>query len=348
MNEKRRETMKRQVLSLRIQCLFLGLLLVAPFISPSKLQAAPYYEGKVMKIIVGVSPGGGFDIVARVLAKHLPKYIPGKPTIIVENMVGASTMIAANHVYNIAKPDGLTIATVFRSLLVAQLMKVQGMRFDLTKFSWVGGSGPEAYLFTIRGDLPYKTYEELIKSKNQVVLGATGATDATFVFPTLLKVYTGLNIKIAIYPASPEVMLAIERKEVDGRAGSFNSLKPFIDRGLVRPLLRGRVSQRGAENLPVDEKFASDKMGASIMAMYSAGNLIGRPYVAPPGTPPEIMNILRKAFAEVGKDPEFMSDVEKNKTDFDYVSAEECLKVVNFTINQPEDIVREFGKYVKF
>jgi hypothetical protein len=88
-----------------------------------------------------------------------------------------------------------------------------------------------------------------------LVLGSTGATDATFVFPTLLKVYTGLNIKIAIYPASPEVMLAIERKEVDGRAGSYNSLKPFIDRGLVRPLVRGRVSQPGVENLAVDEKW---------------------------------------------------------------------------------------------
>jgi tripartite-type tricarboxylate transporter receptor subunit TctC len=181
-----------------------------------------------------------------------------------------------------------------------------------------------------------------------LVLGSTGATDATFVFPTLLKVYTGLNIKIAIYPASPEVMLAIERKEVDGRAGSYNSLKPFIDRGLVRPLVRGRVSQPGVENLAVDEKFASDKMGASIMAMYSAGNLIGRPYIAPPGTPADVMNILRNAFAQVGKDPEFINDVEKNKTDFDYVSADECMKVVKFILNQPDDIVKEFGKYVKF
>ncbi len=340
--------MKRPVLSLRIQPLFISFLLITLFVSSSKLQAAPYYEGKIMKIIVGVSPGGGFDIVARILARHLPKHIPGKPTIIVENMVGASTMIAANYLYNIAKPDGLTLATVFRSLLVAQLMKVQGMRFDLTKFSWVGGSGPEAYLLTIRTDLPYKTYEDLLKSKDMVVLGSTGATDATFVFPSLLKVYTGLNMKIAIYPASPEVMLAIERKEVDGRAGSYNSLKPFIDRGLVRPLVRGRVSQAGVEKLPVDESFASDKMGASIMAMYSAGNLIGRPYIAPPGTPADIMKILRTAFAAVGKDPEFMSDVEKNKTDFDYVSAEECLKVVDFTVNQPEDIVKEFSKYVKF
>jgi tripartite-type tricarboxylate transporter receptor subunit TctC len=340
--------MKRRLLFLQGPCLFISFFLFTLFISSSKLQAAPYYEGKVMKIIVGVSPGGGFDIVARILAKHLPKHIPGKPVIIVENMVGASTMIAANYIYNIAKPDGLTIATVFRSLLVAQLMKVQGMRFDLTKFSWVGGTGPEAYLLTVRTDLPYKIFEDLLKSKDTLVLGSTGATDATYVFPSLLKAYAGLNMKIAIYPASPEVMLAIERKEVDGRAGSYNSLKPFIDRGLVRPLVRGRVSQPGVEKLPVDEKFASDKIGASIMAMYSAGNLIGRPYIAPPGTPADVMNIIRTAFATVGKDPEFMNDVEKNKTDFDYVPADECLKVVNFTVNQPDDIVKEFSKYVKF
>jgi len=318
------------------------------FISSPKLQAAPYYEGKVMKIIVGVSPGGGYDIMARILARHLPRYIPGKPTIIVENMVGASTMIAANYVYNVAKPDGLTMATVFNSVPVAQLLKAQGMKFDMTKFSWVGGTGPEAYLLVLRTDLPYKTFEDLLKSKETLVLGSTGVADATYVFPTLLRVYAGLNVKIAFYPASPEVMLAVERKEVDGRAGSYGSLKPFIERGLVRPMVRNRVSQPGVENLAVDVNFATDKMGATVMAMYSSGNQIGRLYIAPPGTPVDLLNILRKAFAEAGKDPEFMKDIEKNKLEFEYASADECIKVVNFVLNQPDDVVKEFSKYVKF
>jgi tripartite-type tricarboxylate transporter receptor subunit TctC len=335
--------MKRQTIRLLI------VFLLFFFFSPQKaLLAAPYYEGKVMRIIVGVSPGGGFDTMARALAKHLPKHIPGKPVIIIENMTGASTMIAANYIYKVAKPDGLTIASVFRSLIVAQLMKVKGSQFDLTKFSWVGGTGPESYLLTVRNELPYKTYVDLLKSKDTLVLGSSGATDATYVFPTILKAYTGLNVKIAIYPASAEIMLAVERKEVDGRAGSFDSLKQFIDRGLVRPVVRGRVTQPGAEDIPVDESFATSKLGKDVMAMYSAGNLIGRPYIAPPGTPANVMGILRNAFAKVGKDPEFMDDLKKNRMDYDYVPADECFKVVKFILTQPSNIINEFGKYVKW
>ena len=329
-------------------CLFISFFLLLLILSPAKVLSAPYYQGKLIKMIVGVSPGGGYDRMARLISKHLPKYIPGKPATVIENMPGASTIVAANYLYNIAKPDGQTIGTIFRSLLVAQLMKAEGMRFDLRKYAWIGSAGTEAYVLAIRSDLPYKTFGDLKKSKDALVLGATGYADMTYVFPSILQAFAGLNLKIAIYPASPEVMLAIERKEVDGRAGSYSSLKPFIERGLVRLLVRGRISEPGIENLPVNEDYAVNEKGKTIMRMYSAADQIGRPYVAPPGTPIEAINILRDGFAKAAKDPELREDAKKNMLEFDYVPADECLKVVNYVLNQPDDIVKEFSKYVRF
>src|SRR4030042_3483351 len=158
-------------------CLFFTLFLLSFFIPPKEVLAAQYYEGKRMIIIVGYGPGGGYDRLARLLAKHLPKYIPGKPSIIVENMPGADSMIAANHLYNIAKPDGLTIGTFTRGLPFAQLTKVDGVKYDLTKYSWIGSSAVEAIILVIRADLPYKTFHDLQKTRAPIPMGGTGAAD---------------------------------------------------------------------------------------------------------------------------------------------------------------------------
>ena len=335
--------MKRQVLYLSIAFFMLSL-----FVSSKGVLAAPYFEGKRITFLVGVGPGGGYDRMARLFAKHLPKYIPGKPTIIVENMPGAASILAANQVYNIAKPDGLTIGVPQRGMPFAQLLKVEGVRFDVTKFSWVGSTAVEGTAFCLRTDLPYKTFEDIRKTKPQLMVGGTGPGESSTQFCVLVKEFLGVNMKMIFYPSSPDVMLAVERKEVDGRAGSYSALKPFIERGLVRPLLRGRVAEAGTENLPVDEDLATDKMGKTLMAMRSSVEFIGRPFVAPPGTPANIMNILRDGFAKAAKDPELIADAKKNMMEVQYTSAEECLKLVTFLANQPADIINEFSKYVKF
>src|SRR5262245_41315525 len=132
------------------------------------------YAGKTVTIIVGYKAGGGYDATARLLARHLPKHIPGKPTIIVQNMPGANSMIAANHVYNVAKPDGLTIGTFNRNLPVAQLTKVEGVKYDMTKFAWIGSAASECTILAVRSDLPYKSVEDLKKAKEPIIIGATG------------------------------------------------------------------------------------------------------------------------------------------------------------------------------
>ena len=316
--------------------------------SAKETQAAFYYQGKTIKIIVGFTPGGGYDRMARLLAKHLPKHIPGSPSFVVENMEGATSIIAANHLYNIAKPDGLTMATVNRGLPFAQLLKAGGVKFDLTKFSWVGSAAVEANVLTLRSDLPYKTFDELRKRKEPTFLSSGGPGASSNQFPTLLKEFAGVQLNLVIYVSSNEEMLAVERKEVDGRAGSYSSFKPYIDRGLVRPIARGRVHEPGIENLPVDEDLTTDKIGKTIMAMRSAGDLIGRPFIAPPGTPAEVMNILRDGFARVSKDSEFLGECKKMGITVDYTPANECMKSLAYLFSQPDTVVKESGKYIKF
>jgi len=328
--------------------LIIAFFIFSLFVFSKGVLAAPYFEGKRITFLVGVGPGGGYDRMARLFAKHLPKHIPGKPTIIIENMPGAASILAANQVYNIAKPDGFTIGVPQRGLPFAQLLKVEGVRFDVTKYSWVGSTAIEGTAFCLRTDLPYKTFEDIRKAKPQLMIGGTGPGESSTQFCVLVKEFLGINMKMVFYPSSPDVMLAVERKEVDGRAGSFSALKPFIERGLVRPLLRGRVAEPGTENLPVDEELATDKMGKTLMAMRSSVEFIGRPYVAPPGTPANIMNILRDGFAKAAKDPELKEDAKKNMLEVEYTSAEECLKILTFLVNQPGDIINEFSKYVKF
>jgi len=328
--------------------ILIGLFFLSSLIYPCRSFAAPFYEGKVITIVVGYGPGGGYDRIARILAKNLSKFIPGKPTVLVQNMPGADSMIAANYLYKIAKPDGLTIGAFNRGLIFAQLLKGEGVKFDLTKFAWIGSAAIESTVLVLRADLPYKTIEDVAKAKSAIVLGSTGPADSSGQFPLFLKELLGYNFKDVIYPSGNDIMLAIERKEVDGRGMTYSSAKIYIARGLVVPVLRGRVMEKGIEKLAMDEDLAKEARGKTLMAMRSAPDSMGRPYVAPPGTPEATMKVLRDAFAKVAKDPAALEDARKNMLGLEYVPAQEVQKVLQYLLNQPPDIVKEFGKYVKF
>jgi tripartite-type tricarboxylate transporter receptor subunit TctC len=307
------------------------------------------FEGKTITIVVGFKAGGGYDRVARVLARHIPKYLPGNPNVIVQNMPGANSITAANHVYAVAKPDGLTIGTFNRNLILAQLTNVRGVKFDQTKFAWIGSAASESTVLAIRTDLPYQTFDELRKSGKQVVIGATGPGANTYDFPLLLKEFLGVDLKIVSgYSSSSDIMLAIERKEVDARAGSYTSIRPFIDRGLVRPLIRGSAIEPGIEKLPVDEQLAPTPRARAIMALRSAPEVIGRPYVMPPGTPDDIVKAMRAAFDQAIKDPQLKAEAKKGKMDLEFMPGDEALKIIKEVLSQPKDVVDEFSKYIKF
>lgn len=307
------------------------------------------FSGKTVTIVVGYKTGGGYDRTARLLARYLPKYLPGKPNVVVQNMPGANSLIAADYVYNAAKPDGLTIGTFNRNMPIAQLTHVQGVKYDMTKFAWIGSAASESTILVIRTDLPYKTPQDLKNAPKPVIIGATGPGANTYDFPLLLKDLLGWNLKIVSgYSSSADIMLAVERKEADGRAGSLSSIQQFIDRGLVRPIVRARAVEPGIEKLPVDEDFAPTPRARAIMALRSAPEVIGRPYVLPPKTPEAIVSAMRTAFAKAIDDPQLKAEAAKAKMAMNYVSGDEALKVMRQVLNQPKDIVDEFSKYVKF
>ena len=327
----------------------LKLALLACASLPLAAAAQPNFSGKTVTLVVGYKPGGGYDATARMLARHLPNHIPGKPTVIVQNMPGGNSIIAANHIYNVAKPDGLTIGTFNRNLPIAQLTGVQGVKYDMTKFEWIGSAANETTILAIRNDLPFKTFDDLRKAKENVIIGSTGPGANTHDFPLLLKDLLGVKLKIVSgYSSSADIMLAVERKEVDGRAGSYTSLRQFIDRGLVRPIIRARSTEPGVEKLPVDESFAQNPRAKAIMALRSAPEVVARPYVLPPKTPAEIVKAYREAFAATIKDPALVAEANKAKFDLEYTSGDEALKVMKEVLSQPKDIVDEFSKYIKF
>lgn len=328
--------------------LLIGLAVLLSLSIVKSPQAAPYYQGKIITVVVGSAPGGGYDRMARLFFKYIPKYIPGKPAIIINNMPGASSMIAANYLYNIAKPDGLTMGTFNQGLPFAQLLKSEGARFNMTKYSWIGSTAVEASILAIRNDLPYKTFDDLRKATKPVHFTSAGPGTMGHQIVVLLKEFVGLNANIVIYPSTADQMLGIERKEADGLASTVNSLMPFMERGMVRPVLRGRVAVPGIEQLPVDEDLTTDKKGKVIMAIRSATDLVGRPYVAPPATPGHIMAILREAFAKTSKDADLQAEAKRIKMAVQYVPHDECLKVYNYIFNQQPDIIKEFSKYIKF
>lgn len=319
---------------------------VAPGVALGQSAA---YAGKTIALVVGYKPGGGYDAIARLLARHLPKHIPGKPTLIVQNMPGGNSIIAANHLYNVAKPDGLTLGTFNRNLPIAQLTRVRGVKFDMTRFAWIGSAAHEATLLAIRADLPYRSFDELRKAREPVVIGATGPGANTYDFPLLLKDLLGVNLKIVSgYSSSADIMLAVERKEVDGRAGSYSSIRPFIERNLVRPIVRARSTEAALAQLPVDESFAPTPRAKTIMALRSAPEVIARPYVMPPGTPDALVRMMREAFASAIADPQLLAEARKAGMDVAFTPADEALKVMKEVLAQPKDIVDEFSKYVKF
>ncbi len=310
--------------------------------------ATAYFQGKTIVLLVGTNPGGGYDNAARIVAKYLPKYIPGKPTVIVQNMPGAGHVIAANYIYNIAKPDGLTIGTYNRGLPFAQLTKVKGVKFDLKKYAWIGSMAVEPTVFFIRTDLPYKNIDDVRKAKEPIIVASEGLGTTGYQFPVLLKEFAGINLKIINYLTGADSRLALERKEADARAGSYSSTKPWVERGILRPILRGSVWEAEIKNLPVDQDLTTDKKGKTIMGMLSSVDKIGRPFMCPPGTPPNVMSILRDAFSKAAKDPELLEQGKKAGMTMDYSNPDECMKIVNFVLDQPEDIVKEFSKYVSF
>jgi tripartite-type tricarboxylate transporter receptor subunit TctC len=314
------------------------LLLLACFlISPvSRLKAqTPYYQGKQIRVIIGSSTGGGYDLWARLLAAHYGKHIPGNPNIIVQNMPGAGSLVAANHVYNVAKPDGLTLGAILPALYFDQLVGRKEVKFDWAKFSWIGSPEQNEPLHYMRADTPFQSIEDIRNAKEPPRCGSSGTGTTGHYIPRLLDETLGTKHTIVGgYQGGSEIDLAVERNEVQCWSpliATFFGREPYISwmkRGFVRVLVQmGRKRDSRLENVPtiyeLMDKHNTPDSGKRLARVVLTAATLGRPIVAPPGLPAEQLNLLRKAYLQTLKDPELLAEIKKRRWELAPLSGEE-------------------------
>lgn len=308
---------------------------------------ADFYRGKTVSIVIGAK-GGSLVLSAQIVARHLGRHIPGNPTVITRQMPGGAHLVATGHVFNVAEADGLTILAANPNVAMAQLAKVAAVRFDVQKFEWLGSAGADGAMFAIRADLPYKTFKEWQESGQELIAGTTGPGSNAHDFPLLLKEFAGAKLRLVSgYAANSDILLALDRKEVDAWSALGTTVQLAVDRGSVRPLVRGRTPVPGWEHLPVDESLALNETGRALMAIRGIPLSIGRALAVRPGTPPERVKVLREALAKAIADPLLQADANKARVPMQYISAEEVTRNFAELMNQPPAILEAMGKYLK-
>lgn len=306
-----------------------------------------FYRGKTVSVVIGAKTGS-LAVAAQLVAHHMAKHIPGNPTVIFRQMPGAAHMNATNQIYNVAEADGLTILAANPNVAMAQLGKVAQVRFDVQKFEWLGSSGPDGAMLSIRADLPYKTFKEFKDSGKELVVGTTGPGSNAHDFPLLLKEFAGAKFRLVKgYAANSDILLAVERKEVDAWAALATTIKNGVDRGAVRAIVRARAPVPGFNDLPIDESLTTDPIGKSLMAIRGIPLSIGRAFAVRPGTPADRVAILREALAKTIADPQFQAEAKKAQIDMTYISAQDVIKGFNEMMNQPPHVLEAMNKYLQ-
>jgi tripartite-type tricarboxylate transporter receptor subunit TctC len=301
--------------------------------APAAAQES-FYKGKVLRIVVATSAGGGFDAYTRTIARHLGRHIPGNPNILVENMPGAGHRIGANHVYKIARPDGLTLGHFQGGLFLGQVLGEQGLEFDALKFEFIGAPVKDNRACAVTKASGITSMEKWFAAKTPVKLGGIGG-GATEEIPRILRVALGLPIQVVSgYKGTAEIRLAADSGEVAGGCWTWDSIRATWG-GAIRPgdaiVVLQILNKPHPElpNVPLAISYAkSDEARQLIEVGIQDPSDYYRPYVAPPGTPRDRVRILRKAFVDTMKDPELLADAVKSKLDIEPVSAEELEKTV--------------------
>jgi tripartite-type tricarboxylate transporter receptor subunit TctC len=296
----------------------LGLLVLA---DGAKAQDS-FYQGKTVRIIVGASAGGGYDTYSRAIARHMGKHIPGNPTFVVDNMPGAGFLIAANHVYKVAKPDGLTIGHFIGGLFLQQLLDKPGIEFDAAKFGFIGVPTQDNYVLGISKKAGVASMDQWMSSKTVVKLGGVGAGSATDDIPKVLMATIGLPVQLVSgFKGTADIRLAYNSGEVQGVCNAWESFRATWPNELQSGDLTIVLQTTGKShpelaNVPLSITYAkTDEARKLIQALIHSVGPAARPYVLPPGTPKDRIGILQKAFMEVMKDPEFLADAKKAKLD---------------------------------
>jgi len=314
-----------------ILVLAFGLLAVAN----SGFTQTPFYQGKTVQIRVGFAAGGAFDVWARVIASHLGRFVPGNPTFVVQNMTGGGSMVAANYVYGVAKPDGLTLGVVSPAMYIEQVTGKKEVQYDWFKFSFVGSPEKTDRIFYMRADLGIKNLEDMRTVAETPRCGSTGIGSAAFYFPRLLQDAFGLKLAIVPgYPGAADVNLAIEKGEVHCFSGTVQAyfgsepLRTWSKTGFARVLVQGGAKRDGRmAGVPtlweLMDKHKTSEIYRRLAKILLIPDDMGRPLFGPPGMPPDRLKILRDGFNKMMTDPELLAEAKKKGLDVTPLSGEE-------------------------
>ena len=312
-----------------------------------------FYRGKTVQVIVGFTPGGGYDLYARALARHMGRHLPGMPSVNVQNMPGAGSLKAASYLYNVAPRDGTVFGTFDRGLPMEKLLgRVQGENFDATRFTWIGSITDEPSVCGFSSRSGIRNWEDM-KSRPFKVGGA-GATADDQIYPTVLKNLFHLPVRVVTgYPGRPEAVLSIQRGEIDGLCGwSWSSLisrdQALYDSGqIVVTLQLGMAKSPDLPNVPVIGDLTSDPREKPALKLIFSRLILARPFAAPPGLSPERAQELREAFDETMRDPDFLAEMKRMALDVRPLPGGKVAQMVKELYAYPPDVVELAARAIR-
>ena len=316
---------------------FIALIFLAG--TPAKSTADDFYNGKTIRFVVGQAPGGGYDLAARVIGRHMGKHIPGNPTIVVENMTGAGSLIAANYTYNSAKPNGLFVGIWNGALVLRQALGDKAMRFDGRKLGWIGSPTKGTPICGIMAYTGLKTLDDIVAANREIKVGATGPGSTYEDLPKMLNLTLGTRFNVVSgYEGTGTILVAMRRKEVEGGCWTWESMRttarPMLDaKGddrLIPYLIHRRWEEPEVKDLPlIPDVLKRDQDKLAAYKTWVGSYEFQRPFTVPPETPKERLQLLRKAFADTLDDPEFVAEAKKVKFEVTYTSGEQIEKYVD-------------------
>jgi tripartite-type tricarboxylate transporter receptor subunit TctC len=319
---------------------------------PASAQSAVanFYRGKTINVLIGTVVGGEYDLHTRLVARFMGKHIPGNPNIVPQNMAGGGGIMMANYIYTVPPKDGTFLGVMNNGYPLAQAMKDPTVKFDTSKFHWLGTIAPTSETLTVWHTTGVKTLEDA--RQKEVVIGATGKGSIIYTFPKLMNELLGTKFKIVLgYRGGNDVNGAMERGEVGGRDNTWSSWKSTKPHWLANKqiyiIAQGGITAKDLPGVPNVEDVAKSDDDRRIFRLFTTGSKLGRPLVTTPGVPADRVEALRKAFLDTMKDSEFLAAAAKAKVEVDPISGVELQKMVAEMLDTPQPLLERAKKLVE-
>jgi tripartite-type tricarboxylate transporter receptor subunit TctC len=351
-------TVRRGMKGIMLAAIIVMLSVLWPFLwtAAGHAQTAPFYKDKTIRIVVGFTAGGLYDQYARLLARYMPRHIPGNPNIIVQNMPGAGSLTATNYVYGAVKPDGLTLGMVGSGIYLDQMLGRKEATFDVAKLAWIGSVDQRDLVLYMKADAPWKSLDDVAAAAEKPKCGATGTSDLTSIMTTLIDETLGIKFaEVRGYPGGVEIDLAIEKGEIHCRGTGitthfarepyFTWHKSGFDRHVVQTGTKRDPRLADAPTLTeLMDKKKTAQLSRSVARVMLLSATLGRPMVATPGTPAERVKMLREAYLKAFQEPEAIAEAKKARFDLEALPGTEVEAQIREVMNQPREVVERVKK----